>query len=67
MTEAVKPGWDSLDQGFRFASELHEVVHEFGPSTLSSKEKEALGKYLLDSAVEWVRARNRAAKGPRHQ
>lgn len=54
---------DDLDQGLRFASALFEVVHEYGPAQLSAHQKEALGHYLLTSAVEWVKASNRAASG----
>lgn len=54
---------DTLDRGFQFASALFEAIHEYGPAQFSPAQKEALGNYLLVSAVEWVKARNRLDAG----
>ena len=62
MTEEMSTMGDTLDRGLRFGSALYEVVHEYGPAHFTNHQKEALGRYLLDSAVEWVRAQNRQSR-----
>lgn len=51
-----------VDRGFDFADRLYALCHEHGPSDFASNDKEALASFLIDRAVEFVVAVNRAAK-----
>jgi hypothetical protein len=49
-----------VERGLAFAEILHGLVAIHGPTDFSFAEKEALASHLVSTAVEWVRARNRA-------
>jgi hypothetical protein len=48
------------DDGFAFADRLYALIYEHGPNEMSRAEKDALAGHLLSTAIEWVKARNRA-------
>ena len=50
---------DGEARGERFADELYALVHRLGPPEMDIHQRDAMANYLLESAVEWVRAANR--------
>lgn len=49
----------NFNRGYGFPHHLAVLIAEHGPDDLSSAEQAALSDYLLESTLEWVRARNR--------
>lgn len=54
-------------RGHRFPHHLAVLIAEHGPDDLSSAEQAALSDYLLESTLEWVKARNRGDAPAQHQ
>ena len=46
--------------GFNFAEGLYALVREHGPPEMTTAQKDAMAAALLETAVEWSKAHNRA-------
>lgn len=56
----------TVADGEAFADGLYALVYQHGPKEMNRAQHDALAGALLETAIEWVKAHNRAVKRQRH-
>lgn len=52
----------TVADGEAFAGGLYALVYQHGPKEMNRAQHDALAEALLETAIEWVKAHNRAVK-----